>query len=145
VQFEDGCGRTTATLTGDSTFTELALTTSSGKVYAFASGSTTSVTSALFLAGASGNRLRIRATVAGSEAFLDSQGSAATSYVDVQDNHAIGNPIELTTESILFGNTLGWGFATPIGLPSLGVLGLVMLSLLILWSGRTAAASRSVV
>ena len=103
----DGCGRSSATIAGDTAFFDLELTTSTGKSVFFGAGSTTTVVNDLTLAGASGNRLQILSTVNGSEAFLDLSGGQSVSHVEVQDNHAIGNPIGLGPDSESLGNSDG--------------------------------------
>ena len=86
VQLVDGCGLLSATIAGDSTFANLAMTTATGKLLTFTAGSTQTVTGGLTVAGASGDRLTVRSSVDGDEAFLDAQGSVSAAFVDVKDN-----------------------------------------------------------
>jgi len=141
VQLVDGCGLTSAVIAGDTTFANLDMTTSSGKLYSFTSGSTQTVTTSLTLMGEdSGDQLKIRSTLAGSEAFLDLQGaSQSAAHVDVQDNHAIGAPLELLGASIKRANTLGW---LNLAVPALSLLGLVGLGAILVASGRRALRGR---
>lgn len=129
VSLVDGCGRASATISGDSTFYDLDVTTSSGKLVSFEKTKTTTVTGHLTLAGAAGQRLQIRSTVDGSQAYLDLQGSQTVDYVEVKDNHAIGTPILYGDESTTLGNTVGWILGTQI--PALGAWGLLALAVLL--------------
>ena len=108
VRFVDGCGSLVTSISGDATFTALELTTNTGRGHRFAAGSTTTVTNLLRLTGTPGNRLQIRSTLDGSEAFLDLQGGQSVSLVDVKDNHAIGTAVILDADSTSSGNTPGW-------------------------------------
>lgn len=139
VRFVDGCGLSSATISGDSTFFDLEMTTSTGKLVAFEAGSTTTVTDLLTLAGAEANLLTIRSTVDGSEAYLDLQGSQTNDFVDVKDNHAIGNPIPPGPNSVKGPNTPGWA---NIVLPTLSAGALALLTLSILWAGRWGLRAR---
>lgn len=141
VQLVDGCGLLSAVVAGNTTFANLDMTTTSGKLYRFESGSTQTVTSALTLLGAEANLLTIRSTIDGSEAFLDVQGSVSADFVDVQDNDAsAGNPIALGPDSVKGSNTSGW--LSLAAVPGLGALGLALLGLSLLWGGRRALALR---
>ncbi len=137
----DGCGLLSAVVAGDTTFANLDMTTSSGFLYSFVSGSTQTVTGALALQGAAANLLTIRSTLDGSAAFLSVQGSSSSDFVDVQDNDATaGNPVTLGPNSVKGSNTPGW--LTAVLVPALGALGLAALALSVLWSGRRALAMR---
>jgi hypothetical protein len=136
VQMVDGCGLSSATVSGNTTFAGLEMTTSSGFLYDFAAGSTQSVAGSLVLGGSDGNLLTLRSTSPGSAAFLDVQGSQSVDYVDAQDNQATGDPIILSENSVKGSNTPGWNFALMI--PVLGVVGLTLLAGLLLGAGRRA-------
>ena len=142
VQLADGCGLSSAVITGDSAFHELVMTTSTGKLYSFAAGSTQTVTQSLSIVGAAGNLLAIRSTVDGEAAFIDLQGSASTDYVDVKDNHAIGNVIPLGATSVNSGNTLKW-WVFPI--PALPVAGVALLIVGLMWAGSHFAGRGAVI
>jgi hypothetical protein len=142
VSFLDGCGRSSVAISGDTTFFDLEMTTTSGKVYALASGSTQTVSDFLTLSGAPGNRLELQSTTPGSEALIDLQGGQSVSYVNVQDNHAIGNPIGLGADSSSLGNTLGWILVAVPSVTTLGLallVGLMTLSAFAVERGRNAA------
>ncbi len=135
LQLVDGCGLTSAVISGDTSFANLAMTTTTGKLYRFTAGSTQAVTSSLALLGAAGNLLTIRSTVDGSEAFLNLQGTGSGNFVDVQDNDTTaGNPVILGPNSVIGPNTPGW--LSGMVLPALGVLGLALLAFAVLGSGR---------
>ena len=133
VKMVDGCGLASAVIAGDTTFANLEMTTTTGFLYSFDSGSTQTVTSSLTLLGDTGNLLTIRSTLDGSEAFLNVQGSSSGDFVDVQDNDATGgNAITLGPNSVLGTNIPGWLSAVP-PVPALGALGLGALALGLLW------------
>ncbi len=137
----DGCGLTSAVIAGDTTFANLEMTTASGFLYSFTSGSTQTVTGSLSLEGAAANLLTIRSTLNGSAAFLNVQGSSSADFVDVEDNDAsAGSPITLGPNSVKGSNTPGW--QTGALVPLLGALGLAVLALSLLWGGRRALATR---
>ena len=141
VNFVDGCGRSSATVSGNSSFFDLDVTTSSGKLVAFTAGSTTTVTDSLALGGASGQRLQIRSTLDGSEAYLDLQGSQSVAFVEVKDNHAVGNEIYYGSDSSSLGNTDGW-VLLGIPVPALGASGLVLLAGLLMAASAVALQRR---
>ncbi len=141
VQLVDGCGLASAVIAGDTTFANLDMTTTSGFLYSFTAGSTQTVTSSLTLLGTEASLLTLRSTVDGSEAFLNVQGTSSADFVDVQDSDATGgNAITLGPNSVKGSNTPGW-VATAL-VPALGALGLALLALSLLWSGRRALATR---
>ena len=68
------------------------------------------------------------------------QGTSSADFVDVQDSDAtLGNAITLGPNSVKGSNTPGW---TGVLVPALGVLGLALLALALLRSGRRALATR---
>lgn len=92
VNMNDGCGVTTATIAGNTTFHNLTISTASGRQIHFTAGSTQTVNGNLTLTGVADNLLKILSTATGSPAFLDltTGGGQSIDYVDVQDNHATG-------------------------------------------------------
>ena len=106
VQFVDGCGRSTATVTGSTTFSTVSFTTATGKGYLFETGSIQTIDVSLTLLGAEGNLLVLRSTSPGNEATLNLQGTASVDFVDVEDIHASPNPITLGPNSVVGTNTL---------------------------------------
>ncbi len=141
VNFIDGCGTTSSTISGASTFNDLQLTTSTGKQVFFEAGQTTTVSGTVTLAGASGNLLEIRSTVDGSEAFLDLAQAATGVRVDVKDNHAIGAPVALLSGSVISGNADGW--VLRVLLPGLTLLGLGVLGASLYVTGRRSLRAKA--
>ena len=136
VSFMDGCSVVSATISGSNTFSSLGLSTTSGKTFSFAAGSTQTITNSLSLTGAPANLLALRSTVGGSEAFLDLQGSHdPITFTDVMDLHASGNPISAGPGSRNSGNTDGWFFGAVV--PALPWVGLAALALALWWAGRS--------
>jgi hypothetical protein len=145
VEIADGCGQTVSTVSGDSAFYDLSVTSATGKNLVFESGSQTNVAGMLTLAGTSGNLLVIRSTVPGAEAFLhvDTPLADSASYVDVADNHAIGYPIRYGPDSAAGPNLVGWIFQA-VAVPVLGVLGTLVLAGLLARVGGRVLAGRGV-
>lgn len=126
IAFADGCGVTTATISSDSTFSTLSLTSSTAKTYQFAEGSTQTVSTHLHISGAPGNLLAIRSKTDGVQANIDLQGTQLVDWVDVKDNHAIGSSIGYPGNSVSSGNTTGWfAIAAVPALPLVGLLALM--------------------
>jgi hypothetical protein len=143
VEFLDGCGRTSSTLTGNTAFFDLSLITSEGKLYQLEAGETQKVDGLLTLAGEPGQRLVLRSTVDGVAGTFEVQGTQSVSYVDVKDNQVIANPIFYGPDSIARENTDGWIFLG-IPVPALGALGRALLvALLLLGAAVVQRRSRS--
>ncbi len=142
VQLVDGCGLASAVIAGDTTFANLDMTTTSGFLYSFTSGSTQTVTGSVTLAGASGNLLTIRSTLDGSEAFLDLDLPATGIFVDVKDNHAIDQPVTLDPGSVDSGNSPGWSVGVPL-VPALSLLGLAALGVGLYLTGHRTLFRRA--
>jgi hypothetical protein len=140
VAFVDGC-QSSAVISGDSTFWDLDLTTTSGKQFDFTAGSTQTVTGTLSLLGAAENLLALRSTVDGSEAFLDLDQAATGSSVDVKDIHAVDQPVTLDVGSVISGNASGWSLAAAI--PVLSLLGLGALAAGLYLTGHRSLSRRS--
>ncbi len=113
VQFEDGC-RTTTILSGDSDFYNLVFTSSSGKTFQLASGSTQSVSNSLVIAGTPTNPLTLDNTDGSGPAYLDVAESATT---DIQDANIIPGHIVFTGQVI---PTLSWLAVMLLSLLTLG-------------------------
>ncbi len=143
VKIVDGCGLASAVIAGDTTFANLEMTTTSGFLYSFDSGSTQTVTSSLTLLGDTGNLLTIHSTLGGSAAFLNVQGSSSGDFVDVQDNDASGgNAIALGPNLVKGSNTPGW-FSAAALVPALGALGLGALALGLWLTGHRTLRRRA--
>ena len=85
VQMVDGCALYGGVVSGNTSFSKLSINTTTAKQVSFAVGSTQTVTSLLWLLGASGNRLVLRSTASGNSAFLNVQGGSSASFVDIDD------------------------------------------------------------
>lgn len=134
VDFGDGCGTSSSTISDSSTFNDLNVTTSSGKQVFFEAGATTTVNGAFTASGAAGNQLLVASTSPGSEAFLSLASAAMGDFVDVTDNHAVAAPVSLAENSSLLGNTPGWSIGALV--PAIGLLGLGLLAAGLALSGR---------
>jgi hypothetical protein len=105
VNLIDGCGRTSATISGETTFWELSMTTTTEKAIEFAAGSTQTINALLTISGTTDNLLTLRSTSPGSEATLNIQGAADANFVSITDIHAVPNPLSLGPNSIVGSNT----------------------------------------
>jgi hypothetical protein len=92
VGLGDGCGASSSALIGDTDFFEFSTTSTSGKVLLIEAGSSQTFASSLSLEGDPADRLLIRSSVPGQQAFfsLDTGGSQTIWAVDVRDNNALG-------------------------------------------------------
>lgn len=90
ISMDDGCETSSSTVSGETTFHDWSVTTSSAKQLNFTAGQTQNVLGAVVFDGAAGNLLRIRSTVPDEPAFfmLDQSGTQSVEFVDVKDNHA---------------------------------------------------------
>src|SRR5690606_14263175 len=93
VTFNTDCSSDTINISGNSSFWNLSLQTTSGRQVTFAAGSTTMVDGHLIMNGAGdennpANLLKIRSSSPGTPAYLLVNGPYAISKVDVRDNHA---------------------------------------------------------
>lgn len=119
VQLVDGCGVLSSVVSGDTTFTNIAITSASGRLVSFVAGTTQTVTGAFLAEGEEGALLQIRSTVADSAAFLVALGPASASFVDVMDNDASGgNEVPLGVGSTKVSNTPSWILASLVPLSS---------------------------
>ncbi|MEO8751121.1 MAG: DUF1566 domain-containing protein [Casimicrobiaceae bacterium] len=114
MQIGDGCGTTTSTFTGTSSFYTFNTSTATGRGLNFPANQTQSVAHALSLTGAAGALVTIRSSAAGTAGNLALAAGAAQTiaYVDVADNHATVQPIApgaaATFNSIKGPNSNGW-------------------------------------
>lgn len=145
----DGCGSVGTAFSAGNAFHRLTVSTTSGRTLSLPAGSTQTVRQALTLSGAAGNRLLIRSTAAGSEAFthLLAGATQAIAFVDVADNHATGQAIApgpaANYQSVQGDNVQRWFIGTPPGpgvdgirpIPALGTLGLWLTALLAAGAG----------
>jgi hypothetical protein len=115
VRIEDGCGRNTSALIGNSTFFSFEATTASGRTLRPAANSTQVFQDNLVLAGTPGNELKIRSSSPGNWAFftLEPGATQLIQRVDVMDNNASQGQLlapgaPLASNSINSGNVLNW-------------------------------------
>jgi hypothetical protein len=74
VTFGDGCGVTTAIISGETTFHDLSFTSATGKTWQFPAGSTQTVEGRLDIASTGGGPLQFHSSVPGTDAFIDVNG-----------------------------------------------------------------------
>ncbi|MEI8229900.1 MAG: DUF2341 domain-containing protein, partial [Candidatus Peregrinibacteria bacterium] len=107
---------TNQTLSGSTTFWNLAKSVSSADTLTLAGSSQFSINGSLTLTGISGNLLSLRSTSTGiaSQLILDPAGSQTLEYLNVRDSDASsGQTLEclvLTAGCVNFGNNAGWTF-----------------------------------
>lgn len=141
VDFIDGLGPATATINGDSTFFDLAFTSTTGKNFRFAVGSVQTIVGQLAILGTQASPVQFRSTAAGQVASINllPGGTQNILHVGVSDVHAIGQPLapEQNNEGGS-GNDVGWFGNVALGtvrdLPSASPwsLALLILSLAVL-------------
>lgn len=155
VVLQDGCARSSARIEGNSSFHRLRATTASGRTLVFGAGTTQQVAANLTLAGSAGKLLTIRSAGAGAAGHIDLAAAAMQSvaWVDVMDNHGIGQRIApgrpAAFNSVDSGNSTGWfqnGMAPadpPKPVPTLSRGGLLaLLVALLLLARRSPAIAR---
>ena len=140
VNFGDGCGTTSSTISNASTFYDLDLSTSGGKQVLFEAGATTTVDGMFSVSGAFENLLQIRSTTGGSEAFLVLAQVEMGSFVDVKDNHALPESVVIDAGSLISGNATGWYFLT---VPALPLFALALLAAALYATGRRSLRRRA--
>jgi hypothetical protein len=133
-----------STISGSTTFYNLSLVSSSGKIYAFQAGSSQIVLNLLTITGVAGTPIKITSTVPGVQATLNLApgGSQNIAHVGVIDNWAIGQPLAPGQGNEGGGaNVRGW-FGLPLNaaIPALDVGNLLLLMLVLGAMGMTAVA-----
>jgi hypothetical protein len=149
VQFRDICSLASATITGNTTFSTASFVSAIGKVYAFAIGSTQTVSSLLEISGTAGQPIQFRSSAAGQIANLNllNSGTQQIQHVGVTDVWATGQwlaPV-LTNEGGA-GNASRW-FGTPAAasrpIPALSASVLIALAALLALIGAFRLRRRS--
>lgn len=141
VEFADGCERAEASITGGTTFHDLALTSGSGKLYRLGTLLPTTVEGMFEISGSSNEPVSLRSTATGLAAVLHLEGSGTGALADVDDVDASsGNVIPLWT-STLGSNAAGWELIQP-SIPMLSPLGFAILLLGLAWSGIQTLSGR---
>jgi hypothetical protein len=142
VDVIDGCGNSTATISGDNTFYGFSAGSSAGKKLQIEAASQQTFLGSLGLNGVNGMLLMIRSTSPGSQAFFNLVPSASQdiSFIDVKDNNALsgaliapGTPASFNSKDS--GNNLNW-FNTPIPIPTLSIPALILLIMSLLFVAR---------
>ena len=138
----DGCGKSTSTISGDNIFHSFSAGTSAGNTLRVEAGSQQTFLGSLGLYGTNGMLLLVRSTSAGSTAFFNLIPPATqnVSYVDVQDNNALGGSLIAPGTPALFnsidsGNNFNW-FNLPVPVPALSLPALLLLMMTLLLVAR---------
>jgi len=145
VTLVDECSDT-ASFNGDSTFYNLSMETSAGKVVVLEADRQQTVMNDLVLTGAAGNLLTLRSSIEGSHSYfqLVMTGSQLINYVDVRDNWALNPGQHLALgwpnvfNSLDSGNNFRWfyNFEVTEAVPSLSDWSLILLIAATLMSAR---------
>jgi hypothetical protein len=137
VHFRDLCGLRSAAVTGNTTFSTASFTSTFGKSYVFAVGSTQFVTKNLEIAGTAGQPIAFRSSASGQVANIDlaATGTQQIQQVAVTDVWATGQWLAPgQTNAGGGGNAKRW-FGDPQGsivpVPALGSSALAALALLL--------------
>jgi hypothetical protein len=141
VNFVDG-STTLANVSGSTAFDNASFVSNDGKTYAFAVGSTQSISGTLTILGTPAQGIQFKSAAAGQVANINlaPTGSQNIQYVGVSDVHATGQHLAPTlTNDGGSGNALGWfgngtggnGNGNPAPTPMLSSLILLLLTLLI--------------
>ena len=114
-------GSSVSTITGANTFANFTCT-QAGKQLSFEAGKTQTIGGTWTLTGSSGNLIKLRSTVAGTQWKVDPTGTKNISFVDVKDSNNINSAIINPTNSTDSGNNTNWFSisATPTPTPSTG-------------------------
>lgn len=136
VSFIDG-GAASATISGSSLFHNLSLTSTSGKTWFFAGGSTQRVDGLLTIQGTAGQPVQLAGTNPGQVAYLDllPGGTQSIHDVGVSGIYASGQHLAATQTNQSGGSAPGWfnsDLASIQAIPSLSSMGLTLLSSLLL-------------
>lgn len=136
-----------STLSGNTSFYNLSLISSLGKIYTLTSGSTQTTLNGLTIQGTSANPIQITSGNPGSPSFVNlaTGGTQNVSHVGVSDNWATGQPLApLLTNEGGTGNSRGWfGISLNTSIPALGMGGIGLLVLLLAGFGIFFAADRT--
>lgn len=134
-------------LSGNTSFYNLSLISSLGKVYTLTPGSTQTILNGLTIQGTLANPIQITSGNPGRPGFVNlaSGGTQNISHVGVSDNWATGQPFApLLTNEGGTGNSRGWfGIALNIPIPALGTVGIGLLALFLAGFGFFFAAGQT--
>lgn len=140
VSFVDGCGSASAQISGNTTFNNLTLISSTGRSFVFPAGSSITVNGTLTIQGTPGNPVQIIAP----------GGQAGTSVIRLGPNAQVVQSNATIAPNVQIGNALP-AAANTQSVPTLSEWGIALLALLLvgiaarhLPKRRTAAPFRSV-
>ncbi len=139
VSFVDlaGCAPTGGTISGDTSFAQLSFSTSGGKTYQLASGSTQTITRQLRIQGAPGVPLVLRGTTTGRPAFLAAAGEQSTLNFGAADLTATGIWIAPNQTNAINGSGVSRIFGDPNPpVPALPLGGLALLALALIVTAK---------
>ena len=122
VAFENSAA--TSAITGNTTFYSFA-SAAAGKTINFAAGSTQTVTNKFSVAGAFGNRVKLRSSVPGNKWYISfPNGPQAASYADIQDSDALYNSVMSRGSLDSGNNNAAWVWLVPLAVaPADGAVG----------------------
>jgi hypothetical protein len=107
----DLSGAAGQTISGNTTFFNLAKTTSAEQTLTFAAGSTTTVTNMLTLSGAPAQLLTLHSSSDGTQWNLVAPFAQSVNYVYVQDSNAVNGATVRAANSVSTGNNINWSFS----------------------------------
>jgi hypothetical protein len=148
VRWLDGCGVLDAQMTASTDFSALEVNTTTGRTVRLQANATQHVTDSLILQGAPDALLMLRSTSPGqhAELTLAPGGSQSIEFVDVADMDSSGGQTMAPGSADLYnsvdsGNNINWfqGFFSAIPVPTLGLIGMMLLILLIALMGSSRA------
>ena len=146
VRFRDLCGVADATISGNTTFSDVSFVTTTGKAYRFAVGSNQTITGLLEMLG-TGAPIRFYSTLAGNVATIDLKPSGTQQIlnVGVSDVWAIGQWLAPNQTNVPgFGNANRW-FGVPTAntpIPLIDRTALAVLAALLALAGSLAIRRR---
>jgi hypothetical protein len=132
-----------STLAGSTSFFDLSMISTVGKLYLFEVGSTQRVARSLTMTGTLANPTRINSTVPGQLAFINLQGGQNLSGLAVRDMGATGVWLAAHQSNLDANAVVSRWFGAGEVIPTLGHAGLLALILLVLGFATCAIRSQS--
>ena len=148
VRWQDGCNVLDAQMTGSTGFSALEISTTNGRTVRLEASTTQQISDSLVLQGAAGARLLMRSSVPGQQAglALAPGGGQSIAFVDVADIDSSGGQALAPggaglLNSLDSGNNINWfhGVLSAVAIPTLGLMGTMLLILLIALMGAGRA------
>jgi hypothetical protein len=147
VRFDDNCGAGAAAIAGNTSFYDVHFTSTTGRNFIFAAGSTQTISHLFEFTGTASAPSQFRSSGAGQVAYIDLQpgGTQSISHVGVTDVWAIGQWLApFQTNEGGGGNARRWfgdpNFVEPI--PTIGTAALAALATLLAAAGALARDGR---